>query len=174
MNKNQLRNSAIIFLLISSIVLLSVRFELFVSPSSVTATTFDAVGVEGILKSSVRPTSIIIRYGTNNVTKLVDKDGFYYQEARIVLRDSLGDITGISEIPEEEYRETKISKSIQLDFEPAVNQRLLYGSLFLEDGSFGDFENIREVLMPLANDPSIYIRTSDGKFFRINNKQFSF
>ena len=174
MNKNQLRNSAIIFLLISSIVLLSVRFELFVSPSSVTATTFDAVGVEGILKSSVRPTSIIIRYGTNNVTKLVDKDGFYYQEARIVLRDSLSDITGISEIPEEEYRETKISKSIQLDFEPAVNQRLLYGSLFLEDGSFGDFENIREVLMPLANDTSIYIMTSDGKFFRINNKAINY
>ena len=62
-----------------------------------------------------------------------------------MLRDSLGDITGISEIPEEEYRETKISKSIQLDFEPAVNQRLLYGSLFLEDGSF-DYEGIRNAI----------------------------
>lgn len=174
MNENQLRNTAIIFLLISSIVLLSIRFELFVSSSINTATTFDAVGVEGILKSSVRPTSIVIRYGTNNVTKLVDKDGFYYQEARVVLRDSLKDITGISEILEDEYRQTKISKSIQLNFEPTVNQRLLYGSLFLEDGSFGDFENIKEILMPLVNDTSIYVMTDDGKFFRLKNKTINY
>lgn len=174
MNKNQLRNTAIIFLLISSMVLLSIRFELFVSPSSTASTTFDAIGVEGILKSSVRPTSIIIRYTTNNVTKLVDKDGFYYQEARIVLRDSLSDISETSEISEVDYHEAKISKSIELDFEPAVNQRLLYGSLFLEDGSLGDFENIREILIPLVNDTSVYIMTEDAKFFRLANKTINY
>lgn len=170
MNKNQLRNIAIIMLFISSIVLLSIRFELFVSPSTSTVTTFDAVGVEGILKSSVRPSSIIIRYGTNNVTKLVDKEGFYYQEARSVLRDSLIDITGISEITLDEYHKLKDSKSIELDFEPAIDQRLLYGSLFLEDGSFGDFQKIREILIPLVNDTSIYFKTSDEKIFRLKNK----
>ncbi|WP_028828727.1 hypothetical protein [Proteocatella sphenisci] len=174
MNKNQLRNTSIIFLLISSMVLLSIRFELFVSPSSTASTTFDAIGVEGILKSSVRPTSIIIRYTTNNVTKLVDKDGFYYQEARIVLRDSLSDISETSEISEVDYHEAKISKSIELDFEPAVNQRLLYGSLFLEDGSLGDFENIREILIPLVNDTSVYIMTEDAKFFRLANKTINY
>lgn len=161
---------AIAMLFVSSIVLLSIRFELFVSPSTNTTTKFDAVGVEGILKSSVRPSSITVRYGTNNVTKLVDKEGFYYQEARSVLRDSLTDITGISEITSAEYYEFKDSKNIQLDFEPAIDQRLLYGSLFLEDGSFGDFMKIREIFIPLVNDTSIYFKTSDEKIYRFKNK----
>lgn len=170
MNKNQLKNMAIVFLLISSIVLLSIRFELFVSPTVNPSEKFDTVGVESILKASVRPSSIIIRYGTNNVTKLIDKEGFYYQEARSVLRDSLQDITGVEDISEDEYTKLKDSKSIQLDFEPTIDQRLLYGSLFLEDGSLGDFQEIREILIPLVNDTSIYIKTPEHKIYRLKNK----
>ncbi|MGB5824104.1 MAG: hypothetical protein WBH44_08495 [Proteocatella sp.] len=174
MNKNQLRNMAIAMLFVSSIVLLSIRFELFVSPSNSTDNAFDAVGVEGILKSSIRPSSIIVRYGTNNVTKLVDKEGFYYQEARSVLQDSLKNITEITEIKYGEYHDLKDSKSIQLDFEPTIDQRLLYGSLFLEDGSFGDFAKIREIFIPLVNDTSIYFKTSDEKFYRLKNKTINY
>lgn len=170
MNKNQLQNTAIVLLLISSIVLLSIRFELFVSPSLKQPDKFDAVGVESILKASVRPTSIIIRYSTNNVTKLIDKEGFYYQEARSVLKDSLQDITGTEEITADEYLKLKDSKSIQLDFEPTLDQRLLYGSLFLEDGSFGEFKEIREILIPLVNDTSIYVKTPENKIYRLKNQ----
>lgn len=170
MNKNQLKNMAIVLLLISSIVLLSIRFELFVSPTGVSSEKFDTVGVESVLKASVRPSSIIIRYSTNNVTKLIDKEGFYYQEARSVLKDSLQDITGIESVSEEEYKQLKDSKSIQLDFEPTLDQRLLYGSLFLEDGSFGDFQEISEILIPLINDTSIYIKTPEHNILRLKNK----
>lgn len=173
MTRERIKNAIIAILFVSSIVLMSIRFELVASSVSNTPASFDELGVESTLKTLVRPTSIVVRYTSNNITKVVDKEGFYYQEARSVLFDSLKEISAVNEITMSEYNERKKSKSIQLDFDPGIDQRLLYGSLFFNDGNFGDFNRIHEILIPLGSDTSIYMLTDIG-YLKFKNTHINY
>ncbi|MDO5095272.1 MAG: hypothetical protein Q4D65_01825 [Peptostreptococcaceae bacterium] len=170
MNKGRIQNILIFLLVSSSLILLSIRFELFVSTDTSTVTTLDN---KSVLRYSVRPNSIILRLGTGNSTKILDKGGFYYADVARVLEEAIQQKTAIVPLHEAEYREQKKSRSIQLNFEPAIDQRLLYGSLFLEDGSIGEFKDIYEILIPQTYDTSIYIKTNDNRNYRIENPQIN-
>lgn len=166
MNRGFMQNLAILLLVLSSIVLLSIRFELFVLSGGPKTLVIED---KSTLRYSVRPSSITLRIGAENATKIIDKNGLYYMEVARILEESIQNRTGIVAIDPTEYRAIKGSKSIQLNFEPAINQRLLYGSLFLEDGRLGDFGSIKEILVPQAYNTSIYFSTNDNKFMEIKS-----
>lgn len=166
MNRALMQNIAIVILLSMSLILLSIRFELLITPKD-----SGTVAVENTasLKQSVRPTSIELRAGQENATKILDKSGLYYLEIAKVLEKSFETALSTKEILKNEYGEKKEKKVIQLNFEPAIDQRLLYGSLFLKDGSIGEFGKIREILLPQSYDTSVFIRTAEDKYFEIKN-----
>lgn len=170
MNKGRIQNILIFFLILTSLILLSIRFELLIQPDTSVGAPLDDPSA---LRYSVRPNSIVLRMGSGGSTKILDKSGFYYMDVARSLEDSFREITEINPLQEAEYRERKKSKSIQLNFEPAIDQRLLYGSLFLEDGSLGEFETITEILIPQTYDTSVYLRTSDYQSYEIKNKSIN-
>ncbi len=166
MNKGLVQNITIFLLIIMSLILLSIRFELFITTGVSTGSIADT---KVSLPYSVRPNSIVLRLGAENATKLIDTNGVYYLEVAKVLESSLKSRTALEEISQQDYRKKKEEKSIQLNFEPAISQRLLYGSLFLEDGYFGDFGKISQILVPQNYDTSIYFETDDEKYIEVKN-----
>ncbi len=140
MNKGLIQNIVIVVLLATSLLLISIRFELFVASGSAGAVTSEN---KTALRYSVMPGSITLRLGPENAVKIVDKSGFYYMEISRVLEESIGSRTETLPITASDYRTKKESKGIQLNFDPAIDHRLLYGSLFLEDGSLGSFDKIK-------------------------------
>lgn len=170
MNKGLMQNIAIALLLISSLVLLSIRFELFIVSDT---TNVSALANRSALRYSIRPNTIIYDLGAENSTKISDKNGLYYLDLMRVIEDSIKNKISVDPVLKTDYREKKASKNIQLIFEPAVDQRLLYGSLFLEDGSIGDFDKIREILIPQTYDTAIYLVTADERYFAIKNSSLN-
>ena len=166
MNKGLVQNITIFLLILMSLILLSIRFELFIT-TGVSSGSIADTSVS--LPYSVRPNSIVLRSGAENAIKLIDTNGVYYLEVAKVLEGSLRSRTALEDVSKEEYRKKKEEKSIQLNFEPAINQRLLYGSLFLEDGYFGDFGKIRQILVPQNYDTSIYFETEDERTIEVKN-----
>lgn len=166
MNKGLMQNIAIFLLLLSSLILLSVRFELLI----ITPTTSgNVLSNRSAINYSVRPNTIILNMGVENSTKISDKNGLYYREISRVLEESIRTRNSVESFTQNNYREKKVSKNIQLIFEPAIDQRLLYGSLFLEDGIFGDFGRIQEILIPQTQDTSIYLKSDDDRYMEIKN-----
>ncbi|MDO4711810.1 MAG: hypothetical protein Q4A75_07500 [Peptostreptococcaceae bacterium] len=166
MNKGSMQNVTIILLVMLSLVLLSIRFELFIVTGAANSGTLSS---RSTLKYSVRPNTIIFDLGAENSTKILDKNGFYYLELSRILEDSIKNKISVEPVLRTDHREKRTSKNIQLIFEPAIDQRLLYGSLFLEDGSIGDFDKIREIIIPQNYDTSIYLETEDDRYFEIKN-----
>ena len=170
MNKGFMQTLAIFLLVVSSLILLSIRFEVFMMSGS---TGTGLVTDPTVLRYSVRPESITIRTGAENSTKLVDKTGLYYMEISKVLEASLAKQKTVKEIAQFEYRAMKDSKSIIVSFEPAIDQRLLYGSLFLRDGRIGDMDNIKEVILPQSYSSSLYFKTEDDRYYEVETSTTS-
>ena len=154
MNKGFMQTFAIILLILSSLLLLSIRFEIFIL-SGIRDVSF--ISDKSALRYSVRPESIVIRSGQENSTKLIDKNGLYYMDIYNVLGNALKKKHRIEKINLSEYRAMKDSKSIIMNFDPAIDQRLLYGSLFLQDGTIGEIDTIKEIILPqITRRPSIF------------------
>lgn len=161
MNKDNAGNVIFILLVFSSLILLSIRFEFFIEKNeSRIASSYD----NSIVEYSVTPTSIVWRLGIEDTKKILDKNELYYVEIAKSLKSSISTKTDIVGISEDFYKNKKSSKSIQLNFEPEINQRLLYRSLFLEEGEIGNFEEISEILIPQIQESSIYFKTNDGYY----------
>ncbi len=170
MNKGTMQVFAIILLILSSLMLLSIRFELFIL-SGANETGF--VSDKSALRHSVRPESITIRTGQEKTAKLIDKDGLYYLDIYDILEDALKKRQSPREISLSEYRAAKASKSVVLGYEPAIDQRLLYGSLFLQDGSLGSMDNIKEITLPQTLKNAIYIEAEGEKYYEIQSSPVS-
>lgn len=169
MNKNLVQNICIIVLIFTSLLLLSIRFELlFFVKNQNSNVVIDKSKIEYL----ARPNSIIVRFGNENTRKIFDKNGIYYRDVAKVLKMSLSSINEIKEIDAVEYKSKKTLKGIQLNFSPEINQRLLYGSLFLTEGSIGDFVEISEIVIPQADTGSLYFY-ADEKYYEIKNQNKS-
>ena len=164
MNKGFMQTFAIILLVLSSLILLSIRFEVFMMSGPTGA---GLITEPSALRYSVRPESITIRAGSENSTKLVDKTGLYYMEISKALEASLNQGKGLKEITQSEYRAIKDSKSIIISFEPAIDQRLLYGSLFWRDGMIGEMNNIREIILPQSYNTSVYFGAENDRYYAV-------
>lgn len=170
MNKGFMQTFAIILLILSSLLLLSIRFEIFIL-SGIRDVSF--ISDKSALRYSVRPESIVIRSGQENSTKLIDKNGLYYMDIYNVLGNALKKKHRIEKINLSEYRAMKDSKSIIMNFDPAIDQRLLYGSLFLQDGTIGEIDTIKEIILPQNNKASIYIQGADLSCYEIKTSIIS-
>lgn len=161
---------AIILLILSSLMLLSIRFEIFILSGTREASF---ISDKSALRHSVRPESIVIRTGHENSSKLLDKNGLYYMEVNTLLGDALKKNQGLEAMNRSEYRAIKDSKSIILTFDPAIDQRLLYGSLFLQDGSIGDIDKITEIIIPQNMKTAIYIQTQGPAYYELKTSLIS-
>lgn len=164
MNKEHVQNLAILFLVLSSLVLLSIRFELFMMTGAEAQTV---IADPAALRSFVRPESIAIRSGAENTIKVSDRSGDYYAEISEVLGPAIAQRTGIKEITRSEYRAASSGKSLLLQFAPVVDERLLYGSLFWREGTIGDVGSIKEIVMAQSGTPAVYIRTDQDSYYAL-------
>lgn len=164
MNKGFMQTFAIILLVLTTLVLLSIRFEIFMMSEAVNP---GLISDKSALKYAVQPEAIVMRSGAENSTKLIDKTGIYYMDLSKVLENAIAKSKGLQEITQSEYRAMKDSKNITLSFEPAIDQRLLYGSLFLKDGVLGKIDNIREIVLPQNYSTSLYLKTRDDRYYEL-------
>jgi len=158
MSKEKFKTLILIILFLNSLVLIFVRFN-FIE-------YFDFYGIRNgysasvpvEIEDSIKPSQVIVRFGGNNLTKILSEKNIYYNQGKNIIKLGISGNGNLHTISQERYMQTKASKSIQFNF-TSLDGKLLSRSFFLEKSIVDDLKGIKEILIPLVDENFIYIKT---------------
>ncbi|MGL5439597.1 MAG: hypothetical protein ACRDA4_04325 [Filifactoraceae bacterium] len=169
MRKEPLKSLSIILLFISATFLSGFKFDFFANFKQNVNYQISSINPQEVIHDVIIPSYITVNLGNKGRTVLYNQNPIYYSEAMKILREALESNEVLTEANVEMYNKQKDIKSLEIKFDSSVDSRLLRRSLFLDKSLIDDIGKINEILIPLVDDNSIYLKVVD-KVFRIQLK----
>lgn len=166
MKKEPLKSLAIILLFVSAAILGGEKFDFFNAVKQEKDYQISSINTKEVIQEVVLPSRIIVNLGNNGKTVLYNQNPSYYQEAAKVLVEAVENNDTLVESDLVKYNQQKEIKSVEIKFDNPVDSRLLTRSLFLDKSLIAETGKIKEILIPLVDDNSVYLKTMD-KIFRL-------
>ncbi|MEJ8552771.1 hypothetical protein [Tepidibacter sp. Z1-5] len=149
------------FLLLLNISLVGFKFDL--------KKIYGSPNIKYNIYSVVRPYRVFVYFGGGkSSTEILDIQDEYWNQIKIMLKQELSKQKKISEISYDNYLSKKNMKSIEANFAKGLDVELINRSIFLNESAISDIGNIREILIPLVDDKSIYFLNNKQKVYKVD------
>lgn len=129
-------------------------------------------------KNVISPNSIIVSFGSgdrsrNQYTVLTSKLDYVWNESKSILYDYFSGDPEITQITYDEYTQSNISKSVELEFGNNI-PTILISSVFdtLENKIVRNIDEIKKILIPAFNRGTIYIVENNKSIYKVKMKNY--
>lgn len=129
-------------------------------------------------KKLISPNSIILSFGSgdrsrNQYTALTSKLNYVWNESKNILYHYFSKDPEITEITYDEYIQSSISKSVELDFGTSM-PTILVSSVFdsLENKIVRNIKTVNKILIPAFNRGTIYILEDNDNIYKVQLQDY--